>query len=51
MIKSDTKIIKLEEDGTVVLKQKGEFEGGRYSYLDAMKGLNVILELLEFDHK
>lgn len=28
--------------------QKGEFEGGRYSYLDSTPELGVMLELLEF---
>jgi hypothetical protein len=31
----------------VPLIQKGDFEGGRYAYLDGQKNLNVVLELLE----
>lgn len=38
----------LAEQGFAVL-QKGEFTGGRYSYLDTEKDLGAIVELLEFD--
>ncbi len=31
------------------LVQKGEFEGGRYAYLDASSDLKVVIELLESD--
>ena len=31
----------------MVLIQKGDYEGGRYSYIDASLNLHVILELLE----
>ncbi len=31
------------------LLQKGEYEGGRYAYLDTFKDLKVIVELLEND--
>ena len=37
------------EKGGYPLLQKGEFEGGRYAYLDTEKQLGALIELLEFD--
>ena len=31
------------------LLQKGEYAGGRYAYIDTLKDLKVIVELLEND--
>lgn len=31
------------------LQQKGEYEGGRYAYMDTFKELKVLIELLEND--
>jgi hypothetical protein len=31
------------------LLQKGEYTGGRYAYIDTLKDLKVIVELLEND--
>lgn len=42
----DEKIKLLAERGLPLL-QKGDYEGGRYAYLDGVKRLAVILELLE----
>lgn len=42
----DEKIIQLQRKGMTLL-QKGDYEGGRYSYMDSSKQLGVILELLE----
>lgn len=33
------------------LQQKGEYEGGRYAYIDTFKELKVLIELLENDKK
>lgn len=33
------------------LVQKGEYEGGRYAYIDSSAGLKVVMELLENDAK
>lgn len=33
------------------LVQKGEYTGGRYAYMDTVKDLKVVLELLENDKK
>jgi len=33
------------------LAQKGEYTGGRYAYMETMKDLKVMLELLENDKK
>ncbi|RKP53885.1 VOC family protein [Cohnella endophytica] len=33
------------------LQQKGEYEGGRYAYIDTFKDLKVLVELLENDKK
>ncbi|MGI5959260.1 MAG: VOC family protein [Massiliimalia sp.] len=41
-------IEKFEQQG-MVLTQKGEYPGGRYAYLDDLKGTTLILELLEND--
>jgi catechol 2,3-dioxygenase-like lactoylglutathione lyase family enzyme len=38
----------LAERGFAIL-QKGEFTGGRYSYLDTERHLGAVIELLEFD--
>lgn len=37
------------ESKDLPLLQRGEYEGGRYAYLDGMKSLGTILELLEND--
>ena len=42
------KVLKLKELG-MGLVQKGEYTGGRYSYIDSSKDLKVMLELLEND--
>ena len=42
------KILKLEKNNMPLL-QKGEYKNGRYAYLDCMKDLKVIVELLEND--
>ncbi len=42
----DEKIIQLQRKGMTLL-QKGDYEGGRYSYLDSSQQLHVLLELLE----
>jgi len=43
---TDEKITLLEKKGMPLL-QKGDYEGGCYSYIDTTPQLNVILELLE----
>lgn len=42
------KITLLEKNGMQLL-QTGEYEGGRYAYLDANDSLKLVLELLEND--
>ena len=42
------KIMLLESKG-IPLIQKGEYTGGRYAYMDSLKELKVIIELLEND--
>ncbi len=42
----DEKIIQLQRKGMNLL-QKGDYEGGRYSYVDSSQHLGVLLELLE----
>jgi methylmalonyl-CoA/ethylmalonyl-CoA epimerase len=42
------RIARLEERG-MPLVQKGEYTGGRYAYMDTLKDLKVIVELLEND--
>lgn len=42
------KIARLEQRG-MPLVQKGEYTGGRYAYMDTLKDLKVIVELLEND--
>lgn len=42
----DEKILKLGKINMPLL-QKGDYEGGRYSYIDSTKDLKVIIELLE----
>jgi methylmalonyl-CoA/ethylmalonyl-CoA epimerase len=44
------KIAVLERNGMPLL-QKGEYTGGRYAYIDTLKDLKVIVELLENDKK
>jgi methylmalonyl-CoA/ethylmalonyl-CoA epimerase len=39
------------ERNQMPLLQKGEYTGGRYAYMDTVKDLKVILELLEDDKK
>lgn len=41
--------IKQMEDHNMPLLQKGEYEGGRYVYFDALEELKLIVELLEND--
>lgn len=41
--------VKVMEAGGMPLIQKGEYTGGRYAYLDTIKDLKVIFELLEND--
>jgi methylmalonyl-CoA/ethylmalonyl-CoA epimerase len=42
------KIQRLEQLG-IPLVQKGDYEGGRYAYMDALNDLKVVIELLEND--
>ena len=42
------KVAVFERNGMPLL-QKGEYEGGRYAYIDTLRDLKVILELLEND--
>ncbi|ADL69426.1 lactoylglutathione lyase and related lyase [Thermoanaerobacterium thermosaccharolyticum DSM 571] len=42
----DEKIEALEKNG-MPLVQKGDYEGGRYAYIDTFSKLKVIIELLE----
>ena len=42
------KILNLEKNNRPLL-QKGEYKGGRYAYMDCVKDLKVIVELLEND--
>ncbi|WP_274362050.1 VOC family protein [Paenibacillus thermotolerans] len=42
------KIAAMEAKGMPLI-QKGDYTGGRYAYMDSMKELKVILELLEND--
>jgi len=42
------KVAALAAEGMPLL-QKGEYTGGRYAYVDAVKDLKVIIELLEND--
>jgi methylmalonyl-CoA/ethylmalonyl-CoA epimerase len=37
------------ERNQMPLLQKGEYEGGRYAYIDTLRDLKVIIELLEND--
>ncbi len=46
-IKDMDKKIELLMGGGMSLLQKGDYEGGRYSYMDAGEDLGLILELLE----
>jgi methylmalonyl-CoA/ethylmalonyl-CoA epimerase len=46
-IKDMDKKIELLTEGGMLLLQKGDYEGGRYSYMDAGAKLGLILELLE----
>lgn len=41
--------IMLMENNQMPLLQKGDYTGGRYAYMDSVKDLKVILELLEND--
>ena len=43
------KVINLEKSG-MKLVQSGEYTGGRYSYIDSVKQLKVMIELLENDN-
>jgi methylmalonyl-CoA/ethylmalonyl-CoA epimerase len=40
------KVMKLEKNN-MNLVQKGDYEGGRYAYIDSIKDLKVMIELLE----
>ncbi|MBN2510219.1 MAG: VOC family protein [Spirochaetales bacterium] len=42
------KVLTLQNNG-YPLVQKGEYEGGRYAYIDAVDGLHTVIELLEND--
>ena len=42
----DEKIVQLQRKGMSLL-QKGDYEGGRYSYIDSSQQLGILLELLE----
>jgi methylmalonyl-CoA/ethylmalonyl-CoA epimerase len=44
------KIAVLERDRMPLL-QKGEYAGGRYAYIDTLRDLKVVIELLENDRK
>ncbi|NDI35885.1 VOC family protein [Chengkuizengella sediminis] len=48
-VKGLTEKIKIMESKNMPLVQKGEFDGGRYAYMDTNNDLKVILELLEID--
>ncbi|MEJ6949960.1 VOC family protein [Natronospora cellulosivora (SeqCode)] len=48
-IKGMKETISLMESKGMELVQKGEYEGGRYAYLDAVPQLGMIVELLEND--
>ncbi|MFS1511692.1 VOC family protein [Chengkuizengella sp. SCS-71B] len=48
-VKGLTEKIKVMESQNMPLVQKGEFDGGRYAYMDTSRDLKVILELLEID--
>jgi methylmalonyl-CoA/ethylmalonyl-CoA epimerase len=48
--KMGEKVRLLQENG-MNLVQKGEFEGGRYAYIDSTSDLKTVIELLEFDRK
>ncbi|MFC0470413.1 VOC family protein [Halalkalibacter kiskunsagensis] len=41
--------ISLLERINIPLVQKAEFKGGRYAYMDSLKDLKVLLEVMEFD--
>lgn len=43
-------MLKLNEI-SMPLIQKGEYEGGRYAYIDSLKDLKVIIELLEHNNR
>jgi methylmalonyl-CoA/ethylmalonyl-CoA epimerase len=43
--------IRLLQENNMELVQTGEFEGGRYAYVDASADLKTVIELLEFDKK
>lgn len=46
----EEKVMLLEGRG-FPLQQRGEYEGGRYAYMDTLKDLKVIIELLENDKR
>ncbi|MCR2822138.1 VOC family protein [Lederbergia panacisoli] len=41
--------IQVLEQAQMPLVQKGEYEGGRYAYIDSVQDLKVMIELLEND--
>lgn len=43
------KIVALNEIGMLLI-QKGEYTGGRYAYIDSLKDLKVMIELLEHNN-
>jgi methylmalonyl-CoA/ethylmalonyl-CoA epimerase len=47
MVKDMDAHLKFLKSKKLSLIQKGDFEGGRYAYLDGLKNLKVVLELLE----
>ncbi|MCM8900353.1 VOC family protein [Caldicoprobacter algeriensis] len=42
----DGKIKKLEQNGMSLI-QRGDYDGGRYAYIDTLEQLKVLIELLE----
>lgn len=49
VIKDMQGVVKKMEHKGMPLIQKGEYDGGRYAYMDTMKDLKVLFELLEND--
>lgn len=48
-IKGMKEILKNFEDLGIQVVQRGEYEGGRYAYMDTLNSLKFIIELLEND--
>ncbi len=49
IVKDMQGVVKRMEQNGMPLIQKGEYDGGRYAYMDTMKELKVLFELLEND--